>query len=259
MRAALHIEDLPSGVRVLSLSNPTRRNALDDALLGELRVALGSARAPAIRALLVRGEGGRAFCSGYDLTRLPDALESGPLPDDLLADTLRLLETHALPTVALVQGPAYGAGCDLALACDLRVGATDAVLCMPPARLGIVYSADGIRRLTTATRPSFAKWMVLTATPVTAERALAEGLLDEVLPTAEAEAGALALCETLARMAPLAVAGMKETFRCLAPQGPTPEQDARLRALRREAFQSDDAREGRAAFQEKRPPRFTGS
>jgi enoyl-CoA hydratase/carnithine racemase len=253
--ASLSIEDRPSGGRVLTLSNPARRNALDDGLLGRLREAL--ALPPHLRALLVRGEGG-AFCAGYDLTRLPEAGERGPLPDDFLAETLRLLEAHPVPSVALVQGAAYGAGCDLALACDFRVGAADAVLCMPPARLGIVYAADGIRRLTAACRAPFAKRMLLTGAPVAAEQALAEGLLDEVHPVAEAEAAALELCETLAQRAPLAVAGMKETVRRLARGALGPEDEAYLRELRRAAFRSDDAREGRAAFQEKRHPRFTG-
>lgn len=257
MGAVLHVEDRDPGVRVLTLSNPARRNALDDALLASLREALSPEASAGVRALLVRGEGGRAFCAGYDLTRLPEAGEEGPLPDELLGETLRLLEAHPAPSVALVQGAAYGAGCDLALACDLRVGAEDAVLCMPPARLGIIYAADGLRRLTAATRLPFARWMALTGAPVPAARALAEGLLDEVHAADRAEAAALALCESLAGMAPLALAGMKETFRRLAPRL-TPEDEAALRALRRTAFRSEDAREGRAAFQEKRSPRFRG-
>jgi enoyl-CoA hydratase/carnithine racemase len=245
-------------VRVLTLSNPARRNALDDGLLRQLSEALAPEAAGDVRALLVRGEGERAFCAGYDLTRLEVPQEEGPLPDDLLGRTLRLLEAHPAPSVALVGGAAYGAGCDLAATCDFRVGAPDAVFCMPPARLGIVYAADGIRRLAALTRPSFARFMFLTAAVVDAERALAEGLLDALHPAGEAEQEALALCETLAQMAPLAVRGMRETFRRLAPGHLTAEDEAHLRALRREAFRSADAQEGRAAFQQKRPPRFEG-
>lgn len=257
MSAALHVEDREGGVRVLTLSNPARRNALDDALLARLREAVDPAATRHVRALLVRGEGGRAFCAGYDLTRLPDADAEGPLPDDFLAGTLRLLEAHPAPSVALVQGAAYGAGCDLALACDFRVGAEGAVLCMPPARLGIVYAAEGLRRLVATAGLPFARRMALTGEAVPADRALAAGLLDEVHPAERAEAAALALCAGLASQAPLALAGMRETFRRLAPALSAEDAEA-LRALRREAFRSEDAREGRAAFQEKRPPRFTG-
>jgi enoyl-CoA hydratase/carnithine racemase len=254
---ALEVEDREGGVRVLTLVRPARRNALDDGLIAQLHAALSPGASGSARALLVRGRGG-TFCSGYDLTGLGPAAPGGPLPDDALMEALRLLEAHPLPSVALVQGAAFGAGCDLAAACDFRVGAEDAVFCLPPARLGVVYAEAGIARMTRLVGAARAKNLFLTGRRLEAPEALAWGLLDECQPAAEAEARALALCELLARGAPLAVAGMKETFRLLARPGLAAEDAERLRALRAEAFGSDDAREGRAAFLEKRPPRFSG-
>jgi enoyl-CoA hydratase len=255
---SLHIEDRPGGVRLLTLSRPARRNALDDALVRRLHEALAPEACAGVRALLLRGDAG-TFCSGYDLTGLGPPAPGGSLPDDALMEALAQLEAHPVPSVALVQGAAFGAGFDLAAACDFRVGAADALFSMPPARLGVVYSAAGIARVTRLVGPARAKALFLTGRRLDASAALAWGLLDECHPDgAAAEAGALALCEALAAGAPLAIAGMKETFRLLSRTHLTPQEAGELRRLRSEAFGSEDAREGRAAFLEKRRPHYTG-
>jgi enoyl-CoA hydratase/carnithine racemase len=252
----LHIEDREDGVRVLTLSNPARRNALDDGLVARLEEALSTAEG-AVRALLIRGAGG-TFCSGYDLTMLSPPTPQGRLVDDALVACLLRLESHPLPSVALVQGAAFGAGFDLAAACDFRVSAEDAVFCMPPARLGIVYSTEGLARAARLVGVARAKTLFLTGRRLGAREAHAWGLVDECLPVDEVEARALELCHTLAANAPLAVTGMKEAFGMLARASLSPEQRAHLREVRARAFASEDAQEGRAAFLEKRTPRFRG-
>jgi enoyl-CoA hydratase/carnithine racemase len=253
--SALRVEDRDDGVRVLTLSNPARRNALDDSQVARLDEALASVPGT-VRVLLLRGEGG-TFCSGYDLNLLSAPTE-GRLPDDALMACLARLESLPLPTVALVQGWAFGAGFDLSASCDFRVGSEDAVFCMPPARLGIVYSPDGLARAARLVGVARAKNLFLTARRLDAKEALAWGLLDECLPAAQAEARALELCRTLAAQAPLAVMGMKESLRLLTRPGLSAEEQARLREVRARAFASEDAKEGRAAFLEKRTPRFRG-
>jgi enoyl-CoA hydratase/carnithine racemase len=163
-----------------------------------------------------------------------------------------------VPSVALVQGAAFGAGFDLASACDFRVGTPDTVFCMPAARLGLVYSVEGMSRAARLVGPARAKALFLTARKLDGETALAWGMLDACPPAADAEARALELCQTLASHAPLAVAGMKEVFGLVGRPALTEEERTRARALRAAAFGSEDAREGRAAFLEKRPPRFQG-
>ena len=255
MQPTVEVEDREGGIRVLTLVNPARRNALDDRLLGLLDAALSPP--PQIRAFLVRGAGG-TFCSGYDLTNLGPPAPDGRLPDDSLMAFLARLEHHPVPSVALVQGSAFGAGFDLAAACDFRVGAEDVVFSMPPARLGIVYSPDGLTRAARLVGVARAKNLFLTARRLDGKEALAWGLLDECLPAADAETRALELCRTLAAQAPLAVAGMKETFRLLTRAALSDAERAHLREVRARAFASEDAREGRAAFLEKRTPRFRG-
>jgi enoyl-CoA hydratase/carnithine racemase len=132
--------------------------------------------------------------------------------ETLLRACLLKLERHPVPSVALVRGAAFGAGFDLAAACDFRVGTPDAVLSMPPAKLGIVYSAEGLARAARLVGLARAKSLFLTARRLDGPTALECGLLDECLEAEAAEARALELCATLAAGAPLAISGMKEVF-----------------------------------------------
>jgi len=257
MEPGIHQEDRPGGVRVLTVSNPKKRNALDPELLRQLREALSPERALGVRALLVRGDGDH-FCSGYDLSGLDRIPDQGPLPDDALQDAFSAVEAFPAVTVALVRGAAIGAGCELAASCDLRVFTDDAFISIPPAKLGVVYAPEGLARVSALAGPSRAKVLFFTGRRVKAAQALEWGLCEELHPAASAERAALELCSELAQNAPLALQGMKRAFRALS-RGPIPEAEREeLRRLRRAAFQSGDAREGRQAIQEKRPPRFSG-
>lgn len=255
MLLTVDVEDREDGIRVLTLVNPARRNALDDRMLGLLDAAL--AAPPHIRAFLVRGAGG-TFCSGYDLTGLGPVGPTGEMPDARVMALLAKLERHPVPSVALVQGSAFGAGFDLAAACDFRVGSPETVFCMPPARLGLIYSEEGMARAARLVGLGRARTLFLTAQKVDGETALAWGLLDECHPAHVVEQSALELCRTLAGNAPLAVAGMKEVLGLLGRFSLPEQERARVHALRAEVFRSEDLQEGKAAFLEKRPPRFQG-
>jgi enoyl-CoA hydratase/carnithine racemase len=255
--ASLRIEELGGGVRCLKLSNPERKNALDAGSLRHLAEAVTAADAAHVRCWLVRSEGEPIFSSGYDVSAL-DAVGEGALPDDLLGEVLDLLQRHPAPSVALLTGPAFGAGCELACACDFRVGDTRAAFCLPPAKLGVVYAPRGIRRVAALTGLGRAKWMLLTGRKVEAAEAKEFGLLDVLTPLDFAEDGALELTQQLAAAAPLAVGGMKRIFAALASGGPTAEETEAIDGLRRAAFNSQDILEGRLAFLEKRKPKFSG-
>jgi len=255
MLPTVEVEDREDGIRVLTLVNPARRNALDDRMLGLIDTALSAP--PHIRAFLVRGAGG-TFCSGYDLTGLGPPTSEGGLPDDFLMSCLRKLERHPVPSVALVQGAAFGAGFDLAAACDFRVGSPETTFCMPPARLGLIYSEEGMARAARLVGLARAKALFLTAQKVDGETALAWGLLEECHPAHKLEESALELCRTLASNAPLAVSGMKEVLGLLGQSALSEQEHARVRSLRTAAFRSEDLQEGKAAFLAKRPPRFQG-
>jgi enoyl-CoA hydratase/carnithine racemase len=178
------------------------------------------------------------------------------VPDARIQAVLRLLEDAPFPSVAAVHGAAFGAGCELACACDFRLGSPDAVLCLPPLKLGIVYSPDGVWRVARLVGLQRAREMLLTSRAVGSEQARAWGLLDRLEP--DAVAASRSLAEELAEAAPLAMAGTRLLLRRLG-RPPLAEGDRlELDSVRARAFASKDAAEGRAAARERRPARFSG-
>lgn len=237
----------------LTLSNPRKRNALDPALLYALVEALTALPQQGVRAAVLTAEGD-IFSSGYDLQALEGAAPENKHAQPLQRAISTLID-GALPVVAALPGMAIGGGCELACACDLRVGHPGVALQMPPVRLGLVYPAAGLRRFLSLIGASRTRELFLTAARVPAERALAWGLIDRVVPPEDVLACATALAAEIALGAPSAVRGMRRLLSQLQPPLP-PATDAALEELVRAAFDSDDAIEARQAFRERRPPRF---
>lgn len=230
--------DLPQGVRVLTLSNPTRRNALDKPMLLQLREALTCP--PAIRALLIRAAANGAFCAGYDLNELATLTQGEVLPDDHVAELFDVISNHPLPSVALVTGAAFGAGCELAMACDVRIGDSGARFCMPPLKLGLVYSQRGFARFVNRVGPAAARFLFLTGAAIDAERALQLGLLS-LIDTTNADAAAVKMTVDLAAASPMAVEGTKLGLQ-LAIEGsgqPSRYHELHQASFRSEAFRSN--------------------
>jgi enoyl-CoA hydratase/carnithine racemase len=174
-----------------------------------------------------------------------------------MARALSAIADGKLPVVAALNGVTIGGGCELAATCDLRVAHPAVTLTMPPVRLGIVYAPTGLQRFVALCGLSRTRELFLTAQPVPAERALAWGLVDRVVPAAEVLPAALALAEEIARGAPLALAGTRRILEKLMPPL-APEVALELAELQLRAWTSEDAMEARLAFVQKRPPRFTG-
>jgi len=258
--AAIQVEDR-GRVRVVTIDNAPKRNALDFRSLAEIDAACSAVERDGVRCLVFRGSGDKAFCSGFDIEAIPTGPREGDRPDLAVERTMEAVEAVRCPTIAFLNGSAFGAGGELAATCDLRVAREGISFGMPPAKLGVVYPVGGMRRFLSLLGPARAKELFFTGRPVDAERALAIGLVDRLLPAADAQGAALALADEIAQNAPLAVQGMKRILRLLEAgheRGFTEEEREELDALRRRAFESKDTAEGRAAFLEKRAPRFTG-
>jgi len=246
-------------VRVLTVENQPKRNAFDYGSLAELEAACLAAERDQVRCLVLRGAGDQAFSSGFDIGAMDGP--GGDRPDLAVERAMEAVEAVPCPTVAFVNGAAFGAGCELAVTCDLRVARVGAQLGMPPAKLGVVYAAAGIRRFLALVGPAHTRELLFTGRPVDAETARAIGLVDRVVEPDRAEAEALLLAGEIAQNAPLAVQGMKRILRLLEAaheRGLTEAEREEVAGLRGRAFGSEDLKEGRAAWAERRPPRFRG-
>lgn len=254
------LEERRGRVALLTLNRPEKRNALNPELLFALGDRLETlAREGEVRCVVLRGAGEEAFSAGYDIGRIPGG-DQRPVRDENPLDYgLAAIRAFPYPVIAMIRGFALGAGCHLAAACDLRVASQSARLGMPPAKLGVVYPVEGYLLFLRVVGLANAKELFLTGRPVDAFRALEMHLVHRVLPDAELEPYTLALADEIAEEnAPLAVRASKRILDRLS-EGPLTEADEReFRRLMAEAFASEDLREARAAFAEKRRPRFHG-
>lgn len=209
-----------------------------------------------VRAMVLRGAGGRAFVAGTDISQFADfRTDQDALDYEATIDRIvGRLETVGKPTVALVDGYAVGGGLALAAACDLRVCTPDARFGLPIARtLGNCLSMANYARLVALLGEARVKEMIFTARMIDAEEALAAGLAAEVVASEDAEARVTELCETLAAHAPITLRVTKEALRRLRTAGLPDGRDLVL-----EAYGSADFRDAVAAFADKRTPTWRG-
>ncbi len=193
-------------VALLRLSRPDRHNAMDSLMAQELASALGHlAQDPVVRALVITGQGDRAFCAGADMTQAVADPQVGALVAQALAQALRFPK----PTVAAVNGYAYGAGALLAIYCDLRLASPHARFRFPGAEYGLVTGAAQLPRLVGLGR---AKELIFTARVVEAQEALAMGLVNRLVPKEALLPQALALAGQMAAHSPRALAAAKEVL-----------------------------------------------
>jgi enoyl-CoA hydratase/carnithine racemase len=253
--------DFPAGaVARLTIANPDKRNALDHAILDGIATTVRTLEGP--RCLILTGEG-PVFSAGYDIGSLPRE-EFARAAEELVAHpfhaALEALDTYAFPVVAALNGHAIGGGLELALACDLVVASEDAVVGMPPAKLGLIYSHTGLRRFLAAIGTPRTRELFHVGRNIPVARAREWGLVNEVVAARELPERAVELAAEVAANAPLALQGNKRIIReLLAAHSELDEAAEReLIALRESCFDTEDFYEGVRAFAEKRAPEWRG-
>ncbi len=246
---------------VLTLNRPERLNAVSLGLYERLAAAIEEAdRNPEIRAVVLTGRG-RAFCAGADLKAHRDAPPSGEARERYTAAGQRanhLLQTIGVPVVAAVNGPAVGAGLELALSADFAVAAEDARLRLPEIALGTFVGGGAVYTVAERVGALRAREIILLGDFFTGAEAAAMGLVNRAFPAAEVLREATALAAQLARRAPVPMAAAKKLLRA-ASALPREEAMERERAALEEILGTADWKEGLAAFHEGRPARFRGA
>ena len=247
---------LEGRVATLTINRPDVRNALDTATVDEFHRALDEVRAARATVLIVTGAGDRAFVSGADI----NAIRARKRDDALASINSRLMtaiELHDAVSIAAVNGYALGGGCEVALACDLRIAAEGAVFGLPEPTLGIIPGAGGTQRLPRIVGLGRAKEMILTGARWDAAKALETGLVSRVVPRAELMTAARALADQVLALGPLAVRLAKSALNASSnmPLAAGLVFESTAQAI---TFESADKHEGTTAFLEKRKPAFKG-
>ena len=254
----IRVENRPP-LAVITLDRSKALNALNAATLAELELAFEAAAHDAgTLVVLLTGAGGRAFAAGADIRELaaipPEEGRAFALRGQAI---FRRIETLGKPVIACIQGFALGGGCELAMACTLRIAADDARFGQPEVKLGIIAGYGGTQRLPRLVGRGRALKLLLTGAVIDAQEALRIGLVEEVVPAAELMSRAESLAMEIAANAPLAVT---ETLHAVDEGLPLPLELALLREAARfgDLCATADKAEGTRAFLDKRPPGWKG-
>jgi enoyl-CoA hydratase/carnithine racemase len=240
-------------------NNPERRNAVSlDMWQAIPEVLADFAADDAVRVVVLTGAGDKAFVSGADISQFEKERSSAETVahyDAIGEKAQSSLKTFDKPVIAMIRGYCIGGGLNLANLCDLRIAADDARFGIPAAKMGLGYRAGSMKTLVDIVGPAFAREIMITARQFNADEALRMGLVHKVVPVADLEKATREYCEMIAANAPLTLRAAKRIIREVSS---TQYDAAACQAWVKECFDSEDYREGRRAFMEKRKPVFKG-
>ena len=253
-----------SNTVTLILNRPEKKNSLTPELVKILLQTLAEfSLDDTIRAVVIRGAGDKAFCAGYDIGSLPTSRSDDPIEKlKTLNSVEKLFKTivdYPYPVIAMLNGAAFGAGCELAICCDIRIGADNIRIGMPPAKLGLVYPWSGLQRFIQVIGLKSTKEIFFTGRAYQGMRLKELGLVDYLISGDKLESFTVRMADEIAANAPLALKGTKRVLNLLlqASQFDINSQNE-AESITRTSFLSEDLNEGQKAFLEKRKPEFKG-
>ena len=252
---------LDGGIRWLVYNQPEKRNAISlDMSVKAYEIVDAFAKSDAERVLVVTGAGDKAFVSGADISEFEEKRNSAAAAKEYQDVSMRMFQivrNVQKPTIAMIHGYCFGGGVALAACCDLRFAAEDALFSVPAAKLGIGYRVDFTRYLVELVGPAFAKEFLYTGRRFDATEAFQMGFLNKVLPKAELEAHVRATAETIAENAPLSVKAAKVIVGEILKDRAV-RDDALCERVIEACSDSEDYKNARRAFMEKKKPVFVG-
>jgi enoyl-CoA hydratase len=255
------LQSVDDGVGVITFNNPQKRNAMSLEMWEGLGNALNELRDdPAVRVVVLVGTGDKAFVSGADISQFEKTRHNAQASEEYSkrSEAQRaLLASYPKPTIACIRGFCLGGGMQVAMLTDIRIAAENSQFGIPAAKLGIAYGYDGLRHLVSLVGPSWARLIMYTGMRIESAEALRIGLVDRVLPDGEVWNATMEVARTISGNAPLAIAAAKITIAQVLKDPDKRDMDA-VKAIGMACMDSEDFKEGRTAFMEKRRPRFKG-
>jgi enoyl-CoA hydratase len=255
------LQSVTDGVGVVTFNNPDKRNAMSLDMWDGLGAALVELRDdPDVRVVILTGAGDKAFMSGADISQFEKNRHNAQASEEYgkRSDAQRaLLADYPKPTIACIRGFCLGGGMQIAMLTDIRIAAENSQFGIPAAKLGIAYGYEGLNHLVSLVGPSWARLLLYTGMRIDSAEAQRIGLVDRVVSDAELWNATLEIARTISGNAPLAIRAGKITIAQVL-KDPDQRDMAAIKAIGTACMDSEDFREGRRAFMDKRKPHFTG-
>ncbi|MFL6839402.1 MAG: enoyl-CoA hydratase [Bradyrhizobium sp.] len=255
------LQSITGGIGVITFNNPEKRNAMSLEMWEGLGSALIELRDnPDVRVVILVGAGDKAFVSGADISQFEKTRHNAEASEEYSqrsAAQRALLADYPKPTIACIRGFCLGGGMQVAMLADIRIASDNSQFGIPAAKLGIAYGYDGLRNLVSLVGPSWARLIMYTGMRVDAAEALRIGLVDRVLSDAELWEATMEIARTVSGNAPLAIQAAKITIAQVL-KDPADRDMVAIKEIGHACMDSEDFREGRRAFMEKRKPQFKG-
>jgi enoyl-CoA hydratase len=255
------LQNVTDGVGVVTFNNPAKRNAMSLDMWEGLGLALVELRDdPAVRVVIMVGAGDKAFVSGADISQFEKTRHNAAASEEYSkksAAQRALLADYPKPTIACIRGFCLGGGMQVAMLADIRIASDNSQFGIPAAKLGIAYGYDGLKHLVSLVGPSWARLLMYTGMRIDSTEAVRIGLVDRVVPDAELWNATTEIARTISGNAPLAIQAAKITIAQVLKDESQRDINA-IKDIGTACMDSEDFREGRQAFMEKRKPQFKG-
>jgi enoyl-CoA hydratase len=255
------LQSAGDGVGVITFNNPEKRNAMSLDMWQGFGHALIELRDDTeVRVVILVGAGDKAFVSGADISQFEKTRHNAAASEEYSkrsAAERTLLADYPKPTIACIRGFCLGGGMQVAMLADIRIAADNSQFGIPAAKLGIAYGYDGLKNLVSLVGPSWARLLMYTGMRIDSAEAVRIGLVDRVVPDTELWSATLDIARTISGNAPLAIQAAKITIAQVLKDPDKRDMDA-IKQIGLACMDSEDFREGRRAFMEKRKPQFRG-